>query len=415
MPANLLTVPQVRNAKPDPTKPRRIPDGKGLWLEVRPSGAKFWRYRYKLAGKEQMFTIGEAGEGRGQVSLSGARTARELARDLVRRGIHPKAQREAERTQNIAEGANTFRSVALEWLAENAPQWSAHYTKQVRRGLQKDILPTIGDRPIRSVNSADVLAILKAKKHRPTSAILLQQWMGAVFRYAIANLRADTDPTYAVRGAIVRPKVQHHAPLQVPEIPAFRSALRADTGNRPTVIALELLLLLFVRPVELRAATWAEFDLDGAMWVVPAERMKMGEPHYVPLPKQAVALLRELQTITGNREHLFPNRSDPKRPMDHASLCRLIDRIGYGDKFSPHGFRATASTALNGMHFRPDVIERQLAHAERNQSRAAYNQQAHLAERRQMMQTWADLIDAEVARASKVVPMKAKKSARIAA
>lgn len=423
----LLSALDVKRAKPgyDPTaeratpprkqpnasRPFKIRDGNGLWLEVRPSGKKVWRYRYRIGADEQTYTIGDAGEGTGQIGLAEARTERDKARALVKTGIHPKADREASKVRNIAEGENTFKAVALDWLAESAQHWTEHYTAKARRMLETNAYRAIGDKPIRSITAADVLEIIKAKKASATQALLLQQWIGSIFRYAIRNLRADTDPTYSIRGAIKRPPVKHHQPLALSELPAFRDALRADTGNRQTRIAVELLLLTFVRPGELRAATWNEFDLDGAMWVIPAERMKMREPHYVPLSSQAEALLRELHKLTGKREHLFPSASKPRKCMSHSTLWRVVERIGYGDRFSPHGFRATASTALNGMHFRPDVIEKQLAHAERNQSRASYNQQAYMEERKLMMQTWADVIDAQAKEREKVVPIRATEAA----
>jgi integrase len=399
--------------QPDASRPFKMRDGNGLWLEVRPSGKKVWRYRYRIGADEQTYTIGDAGEGVGQIGLAEARAERDRARELVRKGIHPKAVREADRAHNIAEGENTFKAVALDWLADNAPHWTEHYTAKARRMLEACAYRAIGDKPIRSVTPADVLEIVKSKKARATQALLLQQRIGSIFRYAIRNLRAETDPTYSIRGAIKRPPVRHHQPLALSEIPAFRGALRATTGNRQARIAVELLLLTFVRPGELRAAAWSELDLDGAMWVIPAERMKMRETHYVPLSSQVVALLRELHKLTGKREHLFPSVSNPRKCMDHSTLWRAVERVGYGDRFSPHGFRATASTALNGMQFRPDVIERQLAHTERNQSRASYNQQAYMEERRTMMQTWADMIDAKAAESanSKVIPIRATEAA----
>jgi integrase len=266
--------------------------------------------------------------------------------------------------------------------------------------------------PIRSVTAAHLLEIVRrVEKRAPTVALLLRQWCSAVFRYAVATLRADGDPTVALKGAITRPKVQHNKPLSKAEIPRFLEKLEQVGGNRTTKIALRLLLLLFVRPIELRAGEWVgEFDLDGREWRIPAARMKMREPHAVPLSLQAVELLLELKTITGGSRWLFPNNRRPKTHMGATTLNRALDRMGYSGKFSAHGFRATASTMLNEMGYRPDVIERQLAHKERNAVRAAYNQAQYLAERRDMMQAWADALDSIVA-GGRVVPIRTGKAA----
>lgn len=403
MPANRLSALKVRQLQPE-DRPYKKPDGKGLWLEVRPSGLKVWRYRYKIDGAEGMFTIGEYGDKADQFTLEAAREARDEARKLVKQGIHPKAQRTAIKVATIAENKNTFKAVALEWLEDNKPHWKERYYGQVERGVTKVVLPLIGDRPIRSITSLDVLEVIKSKKQMPQAALLLQKWIGAVFRYAIAHQRADTDPTYAVRGSVKTKATKHHAPLALVDVPAFLTALRQTTGQRANLIAVELLLLTFVRPGEMAGAKWSEFDLDGGMWKIPAERMKMAEVHYVPLAPQAVALLRELHSLTGAGVYLFPNAQYPGKPVNVSTFGRVIERIGYGGKLSPHGFRATASTALNEMGFRADVIERQLAHAERNKSRASYNQAMYLEERKQMMRQWADVVGSDGA---KVIPLRA--------
>lgn len=403
MPLSALDVDRAKPAD----KPYKLRDGKGLYLEVRPTGAKFWRYRFRLPGakatEEKTFTIGEHGSKPGQFTLAAARDARIAARAMVKQGINPTDHRGQAISTTVAESKNTLRAVALEWLEDNRRDWSPGYIAQVEDGLNRVILPALGDRGIRSITSSDVLAMLKPWKKKPAMGLLIQQWTGAICRYAIAHQRADTDPTYAVRGTIKRGTVKHHSPLAISEVPAFLKALDAFPGQRTTAIALRLLLLTFVRPVELREAKWTEFDLDGAMWKVPAERMKMRQVHYVPLSAQALALLRELHTLTGWSESLFPGRDDPMKFMDHGTLNRAINSIGYAAKFSPHGFRATASTALYEMGYRADLVERQLAHAQRNQSRAAYDQAQFLGERTAMMQTYADRIDGQ---AAKVVPMR---------
>lgn len=416
-----LTNTAIAKAKRDPSRPVKLADGHGLYLEVRPTGAKLWRWRYRIAGKENLYALGvyvEAPTGEsdsdaatrrngGAFTLAEARVERERCRRLVKQGIHPSHNRQATRSANIAEGANTFEAIAKEWIEKNKVRWSGHYHRQVESFLKSEVYPHVGRLPIRAVTAAKLLDVVRKTEARaPTVAYLIRQWSSAIFRYAIATLRADGDPTVALKGAIHRPKSEHRKPLSRADIPLFLSKLDEHGGYRATVIAMRLLMLTFVRPVELRGAEWSEFDLDAAMWRIPAERMKMREPHTVPLSSQAIHLLGELQTLTGNQRLLFPNLRRPKTPMSSMTLNRVVERMGFLHKFSPHGFRATASTILNEMGYRPDVIERQLAHAPRDQVRAAYNRAEYLQERRTMMQNWADLLDAE---ATKVVPLRGRK------
>lgn len=392
-----LTDAKVRNAKPA-EKPLKLTDGGGLYLEVRPTGAKLWRLRYRIDGKENVFAIGSYPE----FGLADARSEREKTRPLIRQGIHPSHNRQAERLAISAANANTFEAVAREWIKKKAPGWTPYYLRQVERFMAADVFPFVGRLPIRNVSAAHLLEILDRIEARGAStvALLVRQWSSAVFRYAVATLRADADPAAALKGAIHRPKVQHHKPLSREQVVDFSRALEQYGGYRTTVIALRLMLLTFVRTVELRKAEWSEFDLDRAEWRIPAERMKMRKPHIVPQSRQAVDLLRELHTHTGGRRLLFPNYRRPNECMTATTLNRALERMGFNGKdsigFSAHGFRATASTMLNEMGYRSDVIERQLAHAERNKVRASYNQAEYLEERRQMMQAWADEVDAQV-------------------
>ena len=393
-----LTDAKIRNAKAT-DKPLKLTDGGGLYLEVRPTGAKLWRLRYRIGGKENVFAIG----GYPEVGLADARSEREKVKPLIRQGIHPSHNRQAERLANSAANANTFEAVTREWIKKKAPSWTPFYLRQVERTMESEVFPFVGKLPIRNVSAAHLLEILSRIEARgaATVALLVRQWSSAVFRYAVATLRADVDPAAALKGAVHRPKVQHHKPLTREQIVEFSKALEQYGGYRATVIALRLMLLTFVRTVELRKAEWAEFDLDRAEWRIPAERMKMREPHIVPLSRQVVELLRELQTLSGGRRLLFPNLRKPNECMTATTLNRALERMGFNGKdsigFSAHGFRATASTMLNEMGYRADVIERQLAHAERNKVRASYNQAEYLEERRQMMQAWADNVDSNIA------------------
>ncbi|MEI7267919.1 tyrosine-type recombinase/integrase [Pectobacterium versatile] len=388
-----LTDAKIRSTKPT-NKPIKLADGGGLYLEIRPSGSKLWRYRYRIAGKENVFALGEYPT----LSLAEARAEHDKARALVKQAIHPAHQRQLERMANHSANANTFEAVAREWIDKKSPDWTPYYLRQVERFFAADVFPAIGKLPIKSVKAAHLLEIIKRIEGRgaETVALLVRQWSSAIFRYAVATLRADSDPAAALKGAIRRPKVEHHKPLSRTEIADFMQALNRYGGYRTTVIALKLMLLTFVRTVELRKAEWREFDLDGAEWRIPAGRMKMREEHIVPLSTQAIVLLRELQTYTGGRGWLFPNYRNPQDCMTTTTLNRALERMGLNGKdsigFSAHGFRATASTILNEMGYRPDVIERQLAHTERNKVRASYNRAEYLDERRKMMQVWADFV-----------------------
>lgn len=389
-----LTDARIRTTKPE-AKPVKLADGGGLYLEVRPSGKKLWRYRYRIADKENLFAIGEYPD----ISLAEARAEHDKARGLVKQGVHPSHNRQAVRLSTQLANANTFEAVAVEWISKKAGRWTPYYRRQVENFLSVDVFPYVGKLPIRNVTAAHLLEIIRRIEERGAStvALLVRQWSSAIFRYAVATLRADSDPAAALRGAIHRPKVEHRKALNKEQIKDFTGALEKYGGYRTTVIALRLLLLTFVRTGELRKALWSEFDLDAAEWRVPAERMKMREPHIVPLSRQAVVLLKELQTYTGGRGLLFPNYRRPKDCMTATTLNRALERMGFNGKdsigFSAHGFRATASTLLNEKGYRSDVIERQLAHAERDKVRASYNHAEYMEERKAMMQEWADLVE----------------------
>jgi integrase len=418
-----LTDAKIRNRTPS-EKSVKLTDAGGLYLEIRPSGSKLWRYRYRIAGRENVYAIGEFclapacessaeainRKASGRFTLAEARQERLRCRGLVKQGIHPAHNRQTQRAMQFAENGNTFQAVALEWIEKKKPGWSPYYFRQVERFLTADVFPYIGSLPIRSVTAAHLLEVVRRAEGRgaKTVALLLRQWSSTIFRYAVATLRADSDPAAALKGATTRLKTKHRKPLTRADLPRFIKALDSYGGYRTTVIALRLMLLTFVRTVELRAAHWAEIDLDRAEWRIPAARMKMRELHIVPLSRQAVELLLELRSLTGGRSFLFPNYRRPNNCMTATTLNRALERMGFNGKgsmgFSAHGFRATASTILNELGYRPDVIERQLAHSERNKVRASYNQAEYLAERRAMMQEWADLTDEMAEEESKVIP-----------
>lgn len=387
-----LTDIKIRQSKVG-NKPRKLTDGHGLYLEIRPNGSKLWRYRYRIAGRENLFAIGEYPS----ISLQEARKTRDEARDLVKQGVHPSHARQETLAKQLAKNVNTFESVAREWLGKKNGKWSPYSHKQATTCLERNAFPKIGKLPIRSVTASHILQILQdmEKRGAETYAIILRQWCSAIFRYAVVTLRADHDPATALKGAVHRPKVNHSRPMSREQIGEFKFKLVAYGGNRTTVIALQMLLHTFVRTVELRLAEWAEFNDEAGIWTIPAERMKMRRPHIVPLSRQVHALVGELRTITGAGRWLFPNFRRPAHVMSSTTINRALEYMGYpSGVWTGHDFRATASTCLHEMGYRPEVIERQLAHVEKSKTKAAYNHAEYLPERRGMMQSWSDWIEA---------------------
>jgi integrase len=386
-----LTDVRIRQTKPG-EKPIRMADGGGLFLEIRPNGSKLWRYAFRLGGKQNLFAIGSYPE----LSLQQARSEHGKARELVREGLNPSHARASARAEATAVGADTFKAVAEDWFAEASTKWNPEYVKQVRRYLEGDIYPAIGKRATRVVSSADILLVLrKVEKRGPAAAILCRQIISQVYSYAIQNLRADFDPTQPLRHTIKRKPTVHADAKDPVKIGAMLAAIKVYTGTRPVTIALRLLLLTFVRTAELRGARWVEFDFKTKVWNIPAQRMKMRRRHLVPLSEQVIALLEELQTITGNSKFLFPNQRDPRKFMANSTVNRAYEYMGFptGD-VTGHDMRATASTHLHEQGFRSEVVEIQMAHAKKDRVAAAYNHAQYLPERIVMMQAWADFLDA---------------------
>lgn len=381
-----LTDTLIRNTKPQ-DKPIQLVDGFGLYLEVRPTGARHWRMRYRLDGKDSRISLGQYP----LMSLKEARAERERIRALLAQGVSPIEERRTEKAIRRRQATDTFEQLAREWLDRRSEKWTDYYQRNVLACLEQNAFPSIGALPIRRVTSAHILAILQAMEDRGvrTYAIQLRQWISAIFRHAIVTLRADTDPAAPLKGAIERPAIQHARCLSREEIDDFLEALDAYKGNRTTVLAIKMLLYCFVRTIEMRTARWE--DIDGDLWVIPAGRMKMRRTHSVPLSRQALEVIEELRTITGANQWLFPGQRDPKKPMSGTTVNRALEYMGI--QATGHDFRATASTWLNELGFRSDVIERQLAHVEGNATRRAYNHALYLDERRDMMQKWADWVD----------------------
>ncbi|EGH97643.1 tyrosine-type recombinase/integrase [Pseudomonas syringae] len=383
-----LTDLKIRQAKPGKTS-SKLTDSGGLYLEVTTGGSKLWRYRFRLAGKENTYAIGSYPD----VSLSDARTERDVARDLVKSGRNPAHVRQTEKAQQLTENRNTFKIVAQEWIEKRLVQRTQKYRDQIERAFVNDVYPRIGRLPLREITAAQVLEIITAMDRRDatTLALMVRQWISAVFCYGVATLRADSDPAAAVRGAIRRNEVNHSRPMSLVELREYFKAVKNYGGHRRTVIALYLLPILFVRTVELRLAEWSEFDLDAALWTIPAQRMKKRKIHVVPLPESALVLLRELREMTAG-DLLFPGMRHPKEPISATTLNRALEYMDLKG-WHCHDFRATASTHLYESElWSSDVIEFQLAHVEQKKSKAAYNHALYLPARKSLMQWWDNYI-----------------------
>lgn len=419
----LTTDTQCRTAKPE-SKPYKWPVGRGLYLEVKPNGVKAWRYRFELregeAIKESIYAIGEyataptvesvedaeARRAGRRFTLAEAIRERDKARALVKQGVNPVKQRQLDRIKRQQESAQTFEAITDEWLALR--DWE-EITKTRRRAMLKRVVfPKIGKLPVRQITPAHVLDVLQtaAKVNGPSVVDESKRTMSGIFDLAVATLRADSNPVYPVRKALPANKTQHKRPLGTAEIGQVLRDVDGYAGRLETIAAFRLMWLTLCRPAEVVGAEWSEFDLDAAVWRIPAIRMKKRKEHVTPLPTQAVEILRALLPITGKRTHVFPGRDDRTKPMAIASFRQMLYALGWAKKFSPHAARTTGSTRLNEMGYHSDWIERQLAHDDNNKVRRTYNHATHLDERTKMMQQWADMLDTWKAGDTNVTPFK---------
>jgi len=403
MPTDKLTDPKVRQAKPS-DKPYKLFDGGGLFLLVQPGGSKLWRLKYRFGGKEKLLAIGSYDK---RVSLKKAREERDKARDQLVEGIDPGAAKQKEKHAEQEQAENTFRAIALDWAETYGARWTESHRDQVVASLAANAFPALGDFPIKEITPPMVLEVIRAVEFRGALDVASRvlQRASAVFRYAIQTGRATYNPAADMKGVLKTRKVDHRAAISQTDLPDFLKKLDSYSGDPVTKLALRLIVLTFVRTGELRGARWEEFDLDQGEWRIPAERMKMRAPHIVPLSGQALAVIEELKPLTGQFELLFPSQRDQRKPISENTLLYALYRLGYHKRATVHGFRALASTILNETGFRPDVIERQLAHVERNKVRAAYHRSEYLEERRKMMAWWGAYIESS-AKDQKVVPLR---------
>jgi integrase len=384
----VLNEAKIRSARPQ-ERAYKLFDERGLFMLVTPTGGRLWRFRYRLGGVEKLLTLGAYPD----VTLKRAREKRDDARKLVADGVDPSAKRQAEKAMQ----ADTFEAIAREWLDLQSKSLAAETMEILGTRLKSFLYPYVGSRPIASITAQELLAALRRIEARGTNetAHRVRSLAGRVFRYAVATGRSQHDVAADLKDALAPVKSRNFASITEPaRVGELLRAIGGYSGQPITALALKLAPLVFVRPGELRGAEWSEFDLEAAEWRIPAVRMKMGEQHIVPLSRQAVAILRELHILTGRGRYVFPSLLSVERPMSNNTINAALRRLGYdSDEQTGHGFRSLASTLLNEQGFPPDVIELQLAHQERNKVRAAYNRATRLAERRQMMQTWADYLD----------------------
>ncbi|EAP9735418.1 tyrosine-type recombinase/integrase [Salmonella enterica subsp. enterica serovar Glostrup] len=385
-----LTARQISTAKPT-DKPYKLSDGGGLYLMVNPNGSRYWRMKYRYAGKEKLLSIGVYPD----VTLAEARDKRTKAKRILAAGDDPSEVKQAEREAKNLEVNNSFELLALEWHEHKKPNWSSGYADDIMEYLRKDIFPYIGKKAITDIKPITMLSVLKKMEERGVLDKLkkTRQACRQIFTYAIITGRAEFNPVTDLAGALKTPKQQHFPHLMPTQIGPFIHAVNTYSGSKVTRIATLLLMYTSVRTIELRASEWTEFDLDNDLWQIPKERMKMRRPHLVPLSRQVKSLLLELKSITGWGKYVFPGRNDAHKPMSEASINQVIKRIGFAGKVTGHGFRHTMSTILHEKGFNSAWIEAQLAHADRNTIRGTYNHAQYLDGRRDMLQWYADYLD----------------------
>lgn len=401
-----LTDTAIRQTKPL-EKPVKLADGAGLYLLLNPNGSRYWRMKYRFGGKEKLLSLGVYPE----ISLATARQRREEARRLLTDGVDPGAVRQEAKRITAVNAVGSFEHVAREWIVKQANRWSPGHAERVLVSLQREVFPYLGTRPLNAITAGELLAVMRGIEARGIheTAMRVLQRCSCVFRFGVITGMCERNPAADLRGALTPPKTTHYAALSAEELPEFLNKLDNYEGHFQTQCALKLLLLTFVRTGELRAAQWSEFDLDTdtPTWRIPAERMKMRKEHIVPLSRQVVEVLRQMQALTGHGGLVFPSQTNYHKPMSENTVLYALYRMGYHSRATGHGFRACASTILNEQGWRSDVIERQLAHAERNKVRAAYHRSEYLPERRKMMQAWADYLDS-LREGSNVVPLNRK-------
>lgn len=386
-----LNARQVDTAKPK-DKPYKLADGGGLYLLVNPNGARYWRLKYRVAGKEKLLALGVYPD----VTLADARAKRDEAKRGITGGIDPSEAKREEKIARELNVRNTFQEIACEWHSSKLYKWSEGYASDIMEAFNKDVFPYIGKKPISEIKPLELLNVLRRMEGRGATekAKKVRQRCGEVFRYAIVTGRAEYNPAPDLTSAMQGHESSHYPFLNAPELPAFFEALSRYSGSELVVLAARLLIITGLRTGELRGATWQEIDVDAAVWEIPAERMKMRRPHIVPLSLQAQAIIMRIREMTGRYPYIFPGRNDPRKTMSEASINQVFKRIGYAGRVTGHGFRHTMSTILHEQGYNTAWIETQLAHVDKNSIRGTYNHAQYLDGRREMLQWYADYMDA---------------------
>ncbi len=388
-----LTDKECKTAKPAP-KSRKLTDGSGLYLEVTPSGGKYWKLKYRYLGKEKKLTIGPYPI----ISLQEARFKREDAKRQLIEGIDPGQVKLEEKRQRLFDAQNTFKAVAENWQDHNGLKWSENHARTVRRRLEQDVYPVLGRKPIADIKPPDIIFMVKRIEDREAYEMARRalQYVRQVYDYGICHAIVDRNPVTHMRGILKTAPKENFAAIDIRQLPELVGKLNRNEARLfpQTLYAMKLLMLTFVRTSELIKARWEEVDFENAMWVIPAPRMKTRRDHLVPLSNTSLSILRELKRLNGHRPYVFPSKTDPRSHMSNNAILAALWRMGYSGTMTGHGFRALAMTAIVERLGYPDHIpDRQLAHARKNQVMAAYNRAEFLDQRCQMMQDWADYLD----------------------
>jgi integrase len=385
-----LTETQIKNAKTKPVAYKLYDEG-GLCLLVRPSGTKVWQLPYRLSGKYNVYTLGQYPD----IGSADARRLKDETKKLIKAGLDPNRHKQEQFQRSLGATESTFEAVGREWHGKQI--WNIKHSKNILKALEKDVFPKIGFKQVNKITAQDILSVLHGIEKRDALDVAkrVNQRCVAIFDYAIAKNLCEFNPAIGRTKALKTQEVKHRPSLREKQLPDFIKKLEEYKGGKIVQTALKLLLLTFVRPGELRWARWDEIDEKKAEWRIPAERMKMKRTHTVPLSKQALSVLEELQKKTGRTELLFPGERGADKPISDVTLIKALQIMGYtGDKkVVPHGMRHTASTILHENNFKSEVIETQLAHKDKNKIRATYNHALYLEERKQLMQWWADYLD----------------------
>ena len=399
-----LTDTEIRKSRPC-EKAYRLPDGKGLFLFVTPTGGRLWRYKYRHDGKQKLMALGQYPD----VPLALARERHATARRLLATGVDPMEQRKAEKITLRSTAQDSFHAIAVQWFDHWKVEKSAQHVDATRRRMDANIFPLLGTRPITDIEAPELVAMVKAIEARGATDLAKRAMenAGQIFRYAIAHGYAKRNPASEIRPAdVLKPTHKTNlARIDAKELPALLRAIEVYQGTHVTRLAMKLMALTFVRTSELIKAKWSEFDMEAARWDIPPERMKMRDPHIVPLATQAIEVLEMLRTLTGASEWLFPGDRSDSKPMSNNTILQALKRMGYKGRMTGHGFRGLASTILHEQGYPHEHIELQLAHAPRNAVSAAYNHALYLEPRAKMMQDWADFLE-RTQRGARVLPFR---------